>query len=41
MVQKMTRREIDSLGDYVKSYRAKGLAWLAIEKNSWLLPQIY
>ncbi|NLZ71694.1 MAG: aspartate--tRNA ligase [Clostridiaceae bacterium] len=30
---KMTRREIDSLGDYVKSYRAKGLAWLAIEEK--------
>ncbi len=29
---KMTRREIDSLTDYVKSYRAKGLAWLAVEE---------
>lgn len=30
----MTRREIDSLTDYVKDYRAKGLAWLAIEEES-------
>ncbi len=28
---KMTRREIDSLTDYVKDYRAKGLAWIAVE----------
>ncbi|MGI6580212.1 MAG: aspartate--tRNA ligase [Saccharofermentanales bacterium] len=27
----MTRREIDSLTDYVRDYRAKGLAWLALE----------
>lgn len=30
----MTRREIDSLTDYVKDYRAKGLAWLALEEDS-------
>ncbi|NLJ94643.1 MAG: aspartate--tRNA ligase [Clostridiaceae bacterium] len=30
---KMTRREIDSLTDYVKDYRAKGLAWLAVEEK--------
>jgi len=29
----MTRREIDSLTDYVKDYRAKGLAWLALEEE--------
>ncbi len=29
----MTRREIDSLTDYVKTYRAKGLAWLALEET--------
>ena len=26
----MTRREIDSLTDFVRTYRAKGLAWLAL-----------
>lgn len=29
----MTRREIDSLTDYVKEYRAKGLAWIALENE--------
>ncbi len=27
----MTRKEIDSLADYVKTYRAQGLAWLALD----------
>ncbi len=27
----MTRKEIDSLTEFVKTYRAKGLAWLAME----------
>jgi aspartyl-tRNA synthetase len=27
----MTRKEIDSLTEYVKTYRAKGLAWLTLE----------
>ena len=27
----MSRKEIDSLGEYVKTYRAKGLAWLTVE----------
>ena len=27
----MSRKEIDSLADYVKTYRAKGLAWLTAE----------
>ncbi|MEG2570572.1 MAG: aspartate--tRNA ligase [Clostridia bacterium] len=27
---KMTRKEIDSLGEYVKTYRAKGLAWMKL-----------
>ncbi|NCA99361.1 MAG: aspartate--tRNA ligase [Clostridia bacterium] len=26
-----SRKEIDSLGEYVKTYRAKGLAWLTVE----------
>lgn len=29
----MSRKEIDSLGEYVKTYRAKGLAWLTVEEN--------
>ena len=28
-----SRKEIDSLGEYVKTYRAKGLAWLAINEE--------
>ena len=31
----MSRREIDALGEYVKAYRAKGLAWLAPEDDKW------
>ncbi len=27
----MSRKEIDALGEFVKTYRAKGLAWLALE----------
>lgn len=30
----MTRREIDSLTDYVRDYRAKGLAWLAFGEKT-------
>lgn len=29
---RMSRKEIDSLGEYVKTYRAKGLAWLKISE---------
>ncbi len=28
-----TRKEIDNLTEYVKTYRAKGLAWMAFEEN--------
>ena len=28
---KYTRREIDALGEFVKTYRAKGLAWISIQ----------
>ena len=28
----MTRKEIDSLAEYIKTYRAKGLAWLTAEE---------
>ncbi|MGI6297859.1 MAG: aspartate--tRNA ligase [Saccharofermentanales bacterium] len=29
----LSRKEIDSLGEYVKTYRAKGLAWLTVEDH--------
>ncbi len=29
-MQKLSRKEIDSLGEYVKIYKAKGLAWINI-----------
>lgn len=31
--QKISRKEIDSLTEFVKIYKAKGLAWLIIENN--------
>ncbi len=30
---KLSRKEIDSLGEFVKTYRAKGLAWIIREEN--------
>jgi len=30
---KFSRREIDSLVEFVKIYRAKGMAWIAVEEN--------
>ena len=30
---RFTRKEIDALGEYVKTYRAKGLAWMVIEEE--------
>ncbi|NCB04335.1 MAG: aspartate--tRNA ligase [Clostridia bacterium] len=30
---RMSRKEIDALGEYVKTYRAKGLAWLKLGEN--------
>ncbi len=30
---KFSRKEIDSLGEFVKTYRAKGLAWLSINEG--------
>ncbi len=29
----LTRKEIDSLAEYVKTYRAKGLAWITCDEN--------
>ena len=31
--EKLSRREIDALGDFVKAYRARGLAWIAWSKE--------
>ena len=30
---KFSRKEIDSLVEFVKTYRAKGMAWIAVEEN--------
>ncbi|MBQ3379595.1 MAG: aspartate--tRNA ligase [Clostridia bacterium] len=30
---KISRKEIDSLGEFVKTYRAKGLAWMKVTKD--------
>lgn len=29
----LSRRDIDHLGEFVKTYRAKGLAWIAVKQN--------
>ena len=29
--EKLTRKTLDSLGEYVKTYRAKGMAWIVVE----------
>ena len=31
--EKFSRKEIDALGEYIKSYRAKGLAWLNVGES--------
>ncbi len=31
--EKMTRKEVDSLGEFAKTYRAKGLAWLVVNQD--------
>ncbi len=31
--EKMTRKTLDSLGEYVKTYRAKGMAWIVVEED--------
>lgn len=35
---KLSRREIDGLAEYVKQYRAKGLAWLKVEADKFTGP---
>ncbi|MFA6308574.1 MAG: aspartate--tRNA ligase [Clostridia bacterium] len=31
--EKFSRRDIDSLGEYLKIYKAKGMAWISVEEN--------
>lgn len=35
---KLARRELDALVDYVKTYRAKGLAWIVVAENELKSP---
>ena len=35
---KLSRRDIDALGEYVKTYRAKGLAWMALKEEGLQSP---
>jgi len=35
---KLSRKDIDALGEYVKTYRAKGLAWMVREENELRSP---
>lgn len=34
----MTRKELDDLTDFVKIYRARGLAWIKVRENEWQSP---
>lgn len=36
----LSRRDIDALGEFVKTYRAKGLAWISVRKDGSLLSSI-
>ncbi|MBQ7224429.1 MAG: aspartate--tRNA ligase [Clostridia bacterium] len=35
---KLSRRDIDALGEFVKTYRAKGLAWMALKEEGLQSP---
>jgi len=35
---KISRKEVDSLGEFVKTYRAKGLAWMRVTKDGVTSP---
>lgn len=37
---KLTRKTLDSLAEYVKTYRAKGMAWIVVEEDGSLRSQI-
>ncbi len=36
--ESMTRKELDDLTEFVKIYRAKGLAWIKVRENEWQSP---
>ena len=36
--EKLTRKEIDELTDFVKIYGAQGLAWIKVRENEWQSP---
>jgi len=36
--EKFSRKEMDKLTDFVKKYKAKGLAWVKVEENGWSGP---
>lgn len=36
----LSRRDIDALGEFVKTFKAKGLAWISVRKNGELLSAI-
>lgn len=36
----LSRRDIDALGEWVKTYKAKGLAWISVRKSGELLSSI-
>ncbi len=36
--EKFSRREIDALGEFVKTYGAKGMAWIAVDKDELKSP---
>jgi len=36
--EKFSRKEIDKLTDFVKNYKAKGLAWVKVEEAGWAGP---
>ncbi len=38
--QILSRRDIDALGEFVKTYNAKGLAWISVKKNGELTSSI-
>ncbi len=36
--ESFTRKELDDLGEFVKVYRAKGLAWIKVREGEWQSP---
>jgi len=38
VAEKFSRKDIDKLTDFVKKYKAKGLAWVKVEADTWTGP---